>query len=96
MYRIRTPNGLHLAEKSSAAAQAVGKFLLAAMPKLLVALSFIGTIAMLWVGGGILIHGLHEVGLHNLSDFSHGLQHGVEDLTGGLGGILGWLTYASI
>ena len=51
---------------------------------------------MLWVGGGILIHGLHEIGLHNLSDFSHGLQDGVEQLTGGLGGILGWLTYAAI
>ncbi|GAA4643581.1 DUF808 domain-containing protein [Pontixanthobacter gangjinensis] len=88
--------GLHLAQRSSVAAQKIGKFLLAAMPKLLVALSFIGTIAMLWVGGGILIHGLHEIGLHNLSDFSHGLQHGVEELTGGLGGILGWLTYAII
>ncbi len=88
--------GLHLSQKASVASQNVGRFLLAAMPKLLVALSFIGTIAMLWVGGGILIHGLHEIGLHNLSDFSHGLQHGVEELTGGLGGILGWLTYASI
>lgn len=88
--------GLYLAEKSSAMARSVGRGLLLAMPKLLVALSLVGTIAMLWVGGGILIHGLHEMGLHDLSDFSHGLQHGVEDLTGGLGGILGWLTYAAI
>jgi len=88
--------GLHLSQKASSAAQSIGKFLLAAMPKLLVALSTIGTIAMLWVGGGILIHGLHEVGLHNLSDFSHGLQQGVTDMTGGLGGALGWLTYAGI
>ncbi|MFZ1743060.1 MAG: DUF808 domain-containing protein [Pontixanthobacter sp.] len=88
--------GLHLAKKPSKLAKQTGRFLLAAMPKLLVALSVIGTVAMLWVGGGILIHGLHELGLHNLSDFSHGLQHGVEELTGGLGGILGWLTYAVI
>ncbi len=88
--------GLHLTKKASNFAQATGRMLLKAMPLLLIALSFIGTIAMLWVGGGILIHGLHEVGLHDLSDFSHGLQHGVEELTGGLGGFLGWLTYAAI
>ncbi len=88
--------GLHLSQKPSEIAQSVGKLLLRGMPWLLKALSVIGTIAMLWVGGGILIHGLHELGLHNLSDFSHGLQHGVEELTGGLGGFLGWLTYATI
>ncbi len=88
--------GLHLSQKPSEIAQSLGKLLLRGMPWLLKALSVIGTIAMLWVGGGILIHGLHELGLHNLSDFSHGLQHGVEELTGGLGGFLGWLTYATI
>ncbi|WP_336986268.1 DUF808 domain-containing protein [Altererythrobacter aquiaggeris] len=88
--------GLHLSKKSSAIARNVGRFLLAAMPKLLTVLSVVGTVAMLWVGGGILIHALHELGLHNLSDFSHGLQHGVEELTGGLGGILGWATYAGV
>ena len=88
--------GLHLTKRDSGTAQSFGRFLLAAMPKLLTILSVVGTVAMLWVGGGILIHGLHEVGLHSIADFSHGLQHGVEELTGGLGGILGWLTYAGI
>ncbi len=88
--------GLHLSKKESTVSQKIGRFLLAAMPKLLTVLSVVGTVAMLWVGGGILIHALHELGLHNLSDFSHGLQHGVEELTGGMGGILGWLTYAGI
>lgn len=88
--------GLHLSKKTSQVAKSIGHFLLRAMPKLLTTLSFVGTIAMLWVGGGILIHGLHELGMHNLSDFGHGLQNGVEELTGGLGGILGWATYAAI
>ncbi|WP_114522232.1 DUF808 domain-containing protein [Altererythrobacter sp. ZODW24] len=88
--------GLHLSKRDSTVAQKVGHFLLAAMPKLLTVLSVVGTVAMLWVGGGILIHALHELGIHNLSDFSHGLQHGVEELTGGMGGFLGWLTYAGI
>jgi len=63
---------------------------------LLAGLSFIGTIAMLWVGGGILLHGTHELGFHALYDASHGLQSAVESTTGALGGLLGWLTYAAL
>ncbi len=88
--------GLHLAERESSAAQSFGRFLLRAMPWLLTALSFIGTIAMLWVGGGIILHGLHELGIHGPSDWAHGIQHAVEAVTGGLSGILGWATYAAI
>ena len=88
--------GLHLAERESSAAQSFGRFLLHAMPCLLTALSFIGTIAMLWVGGGIILHGLHELGIHGPSDWAHGIQHAVEAVTGGLSGILGWATYAAI
>ncbi|MBY6013926.1 DUF808 domain-containing protein [Qipengyuania gaetbuli] len=88
--------GLHLAERESSAAQSFGRFLLHAMPWLLTALSFIGTIAMLWVGGGIILHGLHELGIHGPSDWAHGIQHAVEAVTGGLSGILGWATYAAI
>lgn len=86
--------GLHLAEKRSAIAQSVGKLLLLAMPKLLVALSFIGTIAMLWVGGGIVLHGLEELGVHAPANVMHSVQHAVEGVTGALSGILGWLSGA--
>ena len=86
--------GLHLAERTSAAAQRVGRILLLAMPKLLTALSIIGTAAMLWVGGGIILHGSHELGLHGPTDVAHAVQHAVEAATGSHGGVLGWLTYA--
>ncbi|MGI8943427.1 MAG: DUF808 domain-containing protein [Qipengyuania sp.] len=88
--------GLHLAEKPSALARKTGRLLLRAMPVLLTILSVVGTVAMLWVGGGIILHGLHEIGLHAPSDFAHGLQHSVEATTGGLSGILGWATYAAL
>ena len=88
--------GLHLAEKQSSLSQSVGRFLLKAMPVLLAALSVIGTVAMLWVGGGIIIHGLHELGVHGPSDIAHGIQHAVEAATGSLAGVLGWLTYAVV
>ena len=50
--------GLHLSQKANAAAQAVGRFLLAAAPWMMKALSVLGTAAMFLVGGGILVHGL--------------------------------------
>ena len=88
--------GLHLAEKPSQLARSVGRGLLKAMPVLLLVLSFVGTIAMLWVGGGIILHGMHELGLHTLSDWAHDAQVAVEGATGSLSGILGWATYAAL
>lgn len=49
--------------KSNGVANWLGRGLVHSVPYLLKALSLIGTAAMLWVGGGILIHGLAEVGL---------------------------------
>lgn len=86
--------GLHLHKRSSALSKQVGRMLLLAMPKLLVLLSSVGTLAMLWVGGGIILHGSHELGLHGPSDIAHGVQHAIEHATGPLGGVLGWLGYA--
>ena len=86
--------GLHLVEKrSTAVEQKLGRLLLKAMPVLLAALASVGTLAMLWVGGGILLHGSHELGLHAPSALAHDIQHAVAHATGVLGGVLGWLTY---
>lgn len=87
--------GLHLVDnRHTAFEKKLGRGLLLAMPRLLVLLSVVGTLAMLWVGGGIILHGLHELGVHGPSGVAHGIQHWVEHATGGLGGALGWLTYA--
>jgi predicted DNA repair protein MutK len=57
--------GMHLSQTSGVAAvQAFGRGLVRGMPYLLGLLSLVGTLAMLWVGGSIVIHGLHEFGLH--------------------------------
>lgn len=85
--------GLHLTQKPSAAAKSVGRFLLRAMPWLLAALSFIGMVAMLWVGGGIILHGLHELGVDGLYKYAHGLEHAAETVGGG---VLGWVTFAGL
>ena len=88
--------GLALARRPGAAAQAMGRGLVSAMPVILKALGIIGTAAMLWVGGGIILHGTHEIGFGLLSDVAHGAEHAVAGMTGALGGVFGWLTYAGV
>ena len=86
--------GLHLHQRADAASQRTGRLLLLAMPKLLALLSSVGTLAMLWVGGGIVLHGSHEMGLHAPTDIAHAVQRAVEHAAGVLGPVLGWLSYA--
>ena len=51
--------GLHLAATGrTSAGRALGRGLVLAMPRLMAVLSTVGTAAMLWVGGNIVIHGL--------------------------------------
>jgi predicted DNA repair protein MutK len=88
--------GLHLSKRSGAGARAVGRVLLGAMPWLLTILSVVGTVAMLWVGGGIILHGLEELGWHAPSDAAHAIQHSVEHVSGGLSAVTGWLIYATV
>ncbi|MDY7099380.1 MAG: DUF808 domain-containing protein [Pseudomonadota bacterium] len=88
--------GLSLTKSSSAATRKFGEGLVAFVPKLLVALSLIGTVAMLWVGGGIIVHGTHELGFHPIYDLVHGAEYAVKAVTGPLSGFLGWLTVAAI
>ena len=88
--------GLHLARRQSAGARALGRGLVSAMPRVLTVLSVVGTAAMLWVGGGIVIHGLEELGWHAPGEIAHAIELAVEHATGALGAALGWLTYAAI
>ena len=51
--------GLHLARPGrTAVSQSLGRGLVRGMPVLLKVLSVVGTVAMLWVGGNIVLHGL--------------------------------------
>jgi predicted DNA repair protein MutK len=88
--------GLSLAQRTSRAAQRVGLGLVAAMPKLLAALSAIGTVAMLWVGGHILLVGTDTLGWHPPYGFVHHLEENVRHATGAVGGLLAWLVNTGI
>ena len=83
--------GLHLSERRSAAAQRVGLLLVRGMPKLLAVLSTVGVVAMLWVGGHILLGGTDELGWHGPYALVHAAETAVADAVPVLGGVLAWL-----
>lgn len=82
--------GLHLVE--SGKNEKLGRGLVTAMPKVMSFLSTLGVVAMLWVGGHILLANSAELGWHAPYDAVHHVEHAVADATGALGGVLAWLT----
>lgn len=84
--------GLSLAQRSSRLSQRIGRTLVNGMPRVLSALSAIGTVAMLWVGGHILLVGTDDLGWHWLYGLVHRAEESVAHATGPLGGVLAWLT----
>jgi uncharacterized protein len=87
--------GLKMVESGRPGAIKTGRALVSGMPKVLAVLSTVGTAAMLWVGGHILLAGSHELGWHWPYDQVHDLEHHVEDV-GGIGGVLAWLVNTAI
>jgi uncharacterized protein len=86
--------GLHLSKRPSASAKRIGLGLVQAMPILLQALSHIGVAAMVWVGGGILLHGLEAFGLNAVPHFVHHLAEGAGHAVPFAGGFVEWLVGA--
>lgn len=81
--------GLAIAHKQGASEgmKKFGLFLVKGMPKLLTAIGIIGTLAMLWVGGHILLVGFDELGLH----WPYQTVHHVVENFEHLGGAITWL-----
>jgi hypothetical protein len=82
--------GLALSQRSSNLSQKVGHALVRAMPGLLATISVVGTVAMLWVGGHILLVGLDDLGWHAPYSWVHHLEEDVHHATGAFGAALGW------
>jgi predicted DNA repair protein MutK len=88
--------GLSLAQRTSRFAPRVGRGLVSAMPKVLAALSAIGTVAMLWVGGHILLVGTDDVGWHAPYGLVHHAEEFVHHAAQGVGGLLAWLLNTAV
>ncbi len=89
--------GLALTQRSSAVAKRVGGFLVRAMPKLLALLATVGIVAMLWVGGHILLVGVDDLGWHWPYGLVHDWEHAITDAVSGFfGSLLAWLVNTGV
>ncbi|MGL5012035.1 MAG: DUF808 domain-containing protein [Paracoccaceae bacterium] len=87
--------GLRMAAGSrTAGARAFGRGLVLAMPKLMAFLSIVGTAAMLWVGGNIVIHGMDVLGWPWLYDLIHHLAEDAAHAVGVAAGFVEWAVTA--
>lgn len=88
--------GLRLTESNSRLGQGIGRGLVAGMPKLLSTLSVVGTAAMLWVGGHILLIGSNHVGWRTPYEFVHHLEDHVHHAVDSVGAVLAWLVNTGV
>jgi hypothetical protein len=85
--------GLHLSQRKNRGSQALGRGLVKAMPLVLDLLTKVGTAAMLWVGGGILVHGFEHFHVPVVPQLVEGLSHWAGALPA-VGPVTGWLAFA--
>ena len=85
--------GLAMTAYRSGAVRAVGRGLVVGVPVVMKILSIVGTAAMAWVGGGILLHGVERLGWPDPAEWLHHLAAatgpGEWFVTAGVSGVLG-------
>ncbi|WP_291298211.1 DUF808 domain-containing protein [Elioraea sp.] len=87
--------GLAMSLSPSAAIAALGRGLVKGMPYFLTALSIVGTAAMIWVGGGIILHGLEGYGVTQPGHLVHAIAHAAGAAVPALGGVVTWIVAAA-
>ncbi|MDH4982197.1 DUF808 domain-containing protein [Hyphomicrobium sp. D-2] len=86
--------GARLVERNGAISGPIGRALVRGMPPFLELLSIIGMLAMLWVGGGIIVHGLAEFGYPQVEHFIHHAADAVSAALAFGNGVIHWLVTA--
>lgn len=87
--------GLALARSGVAPLRVLGRAIVAGMPPFLKLLGVVGTVAMLWVGGGIVLHGLEEFGLAAPAHLVHVLAEAAAHALPAAAGVVGWVAGAA-
>jgi predicted DNA repair protein MutK len=84
--------GIAMADSTSSAVRLLGSGLVHGIPPFLKILAGVGTAAMLWVGGSILVHGLAEHGIYLPEHIIEDTTHAVMSAANILPAVLSWLT----
>ncbi|MBT8415025.1 MAG: DUF808 domain-containing protein [Boseongicola sp.] len=74
--------------------RAFGRWLVKSMPSVMTIIATIGTAAMLWVGGNIIVHGLEVLGWHWPYDTIHAIAVSVSASASAAQGFVEWLVTA--
>ncbi|MES2193405.1 MAG: DUF808 domain-containing protein [Pseudomonadota bacterium] len=93
--------GLALARNDTSSAfggvsRALGRGLVRGMPGFLIVLSAVGTAAMIWVGGGIVLHGLEIYGPPSIGQAVHAATEAAAHALPAAAGVLEWIAHAAI
>ncbi|MBU1304988.1 MAG: DUF808 domain-containing protein [Alphaproteobacteria bacterium] len=75
--------------------RAIGRGIVVSMPTLMQVLGVVGTAAMTWVGGSIIVHGLYEFGIDWPEHMVEAAAHWAETVVPALADITGWLATAA-
>jgi predicted DNA repair protein MutK len=86
--------GVHLAKNRAGIVRVIGRGLVTGMPPFLKLLSIVGMLAMLWVGGGIILHGMAEMGWKAPEYGLLGFAKQVGDAIGVASGFIAWFIHA--
>jgi predicted DNA repair protein MutK len=87
--------GLHMARQDNEGTRAIGRGIVHAMPKVMAALSVIGIAAMIWVGGGIIVHGLEVFGVEGPAHLIHDVAAAAGHAVAGIGAGVEWVVGAA-
>lgn len=77
--------------------RALGRGIVKIMPGFMTTLTVVGTAAMLWVGGSIVVHSLAQMGFHGLEYVVHGAAYAVgQEFVDGSAKVAEWLVKATL
>ena len=89
--------GLKLAQDGRlSATRNFGRWLVRAMPTVMKVIATVGTAAMLWVGGNIITHGLHDLGWHWPYEAIHVVAEAVAHAVATAEGAVAWTVTAAL
>jgi len=84
-------------EGNAGLVRSIGRGIVKVMPSFMKLLTIVGTAAMLWVGGSIIVHGLEEMGFgwlgHHIHDWAYAVAHLVPEAWQGF---VKWLATATM
>lgn len=76
--------------------RAIGRGIVKSMPAVMVVIATVGTVAMLWVGGSIIVHGLHDLGWHPPYELIKHAASAASQAIGTAEGFVTWVVTAGL